>query len=101
MKRRDHREIGYSPAEEKLLKILLGHKTKAINSVELCEAFYDGNEQRPWHAHSGVNVAMRSLIRKVVHNQEEFVIERTGRRGPYPIEFRLVAKTKKRSLASV
>lgn len=95
MTRRDG--ISYSPAEEKLLKILTTRK-KPVSSVELVELFYDGAE-RPFHAQGGINVTIRSLIRKAAHNREDFVIERSERRGPYPIEFRLVRKSR-RNLAA-
>jgi hypothetical protein len=84
-------KIRYSPTEERLLAILRKHKTP-IDSDALCDIFYADDPHKPWNAQGSINAAMRSLIKKCVYNSEPFVITKSDRRGPHPIEFQLVQK---------
>lgn len=90
MNSRNRVKVNYSPTEDRLLKIM--RQRKIIDSATLCELYHNGDNARPWHAQGVINAAMRSLIIKVVYNGEPFIIEKSERRGPHPIEFRLVNK---------
>jgi hypothetical protein len=81
-------KVEYSPAEERLLKIMR-RRRNPVDSITLCDLFYS-DEEKPWHGQNSVVNAMSSLIRKIAHNEEPFAIEKSERRGPHPVEFRFV-----------
>lgn len=84
----DMRKLRYSPMERRLLKLLA--KGKGLTSEDLVEGVYDGDA--PFAARHSVNSVMRSLIRKVEHNKEDFIITKTAPNGPYPTEFKKISK---------
>lgn len=81
-------KIEYSPQEEKLLKVLRARKS--ADTAELSKLIYD--DDVPFHSGPAITAAMRSLMRKVSYNKEDFKIEKTPRRGPYPIAYSLRKK---------
>ena len=85
-------KVRYSPTEERLLEILRKNKGRVFDSIQLHDLFYAKTDERSWHSQQQIMSAMRSLISKTSHNKEKFRIERSERRGPHPIEFRLVEK---------
>jgi hypothetical protein len=75
--------IRYSPSEKKIFD-LIPRTGKKINMTDLTNKFYNG-ELRPG-AQNAVSVMLRSLIKKMNYNKEQFEIKRSGRAGPNSME---------------
>lgn len=92
----DKKVVNYSPAEKKLLEIMrqFTNYERPIDSAKLHDLYY-GEQQKPWHSQGFINSAMRSLRMKADHNGEPFMITKSKRSGPYPIEFRIVDRPPK------
>lgn len=85
--------VKYSPQESKLLD-LLAHGN-ITTSDELAEQLYDG-EQAPYHARSSVTSILRTLIDKIDHNKEPFIISKTRPSGPHATQYQKVPRPKSR-----
>lgn len=83
---RSEQRVSYSPSEVSLLK-LLPDDGRRVSSEELTRHHYRGERSRPFHARKAVVAVMSSLIVKVKQNREPFIIKRTDRSGPHPIQF--------------
>lgn len=89
---RSEKKFKYSPMEEKLLR-LLPKGGKPITSSKLAEKIYSRDvHASPLFARESVRGIMASLIRKTKLNREPYVIERSERAGPHPLEYRKVEK---------
>lgn len=86
---------GYSPKEQQLLSLL--STGKPLSSTELVERLYD-NGDAPYYAHQSVNSLMRSLIKKVKHNSEPFIINKSAAAGPYPTNYSILERKGKKGL---
>lgn len=77
-------EVGYSEAEKQLFDMLSTKERRS--TTELVALKYEG-QRPPYYAASIVRSLMRGLAAKVERNAEAFVISKSERRGPYPVEF--------------
>ena len=77
--------IRYSPSEQRAFNALL--KKQPASTVDLVKAIYSRKGNQPHNSRQVVLGVMTSLQRKVTMNDEPFVIERTERANPYPVEF--------------
>lgn len=78
------RRVGYSDTERELFRMLPVYPGR-ISSRELIERKY--GKSAPFNSFQLIGAALRSLSRKVKHNREAFLVERSIRRGPHPIYF--------------
>ena len=74
----------YSPTERSLLG-LIPTGGRRINSAELIQLHY--GRKPPFNARQAINTAMRQLMLKVSRNKEPFILAKSDRRGPHPIEY--------------
>lgn len=81
---------GYSSKEQKLFAQL---GKKAISSTELLLGFYGGPKKVPTNGRVRMMNVMRSLQRKLIDNEEKFIVVHSPRAGPNPVEFRVTART--------
>ena len=84
----DKRKLKYSNMETRLLELLA--KGGPVTSEELVERYYDGNQ--PFAARHSVTSVMRTLIRKIEHNEENFIITKSAPSGPYPAQYQKLRK---------
>lgn len=75
----------YSQAEERLLGILKKQKGR-VDSITLHDLFY-GGQQQSFYSQTIVNSALRSLRIKADHNDEPFMIGKSKKNGPRPMQF--------------
>lgn len=78
-------KVSYSPTEERLLG-LLPARGKPITSEELAEQLYEPGTA-PFNARASVAAMMRTLMRKVEHNEEPFRVMQADRSGPVPMSY--------------
>lgn len=79
-------KVNYSSMERKLYALIPKDGTP-INTLKLMKKYY-GNDV-PFNGRIIVTGMMRSLIAKVERNKEPFVITKSARNGPNPIEFQV------------
>jgi hypothetical protein len=77
--------ISYSPQERRALAALPPTGAKVTTS-DLARAIYDGGTP-PFHAAASVTSVLRTLIRKVEANREDFRIRKSKRIGPSEIQY--------------
>jgi len=78
------KKIKYSTMEIKLLGLL--SKGAVISSDELVNKLYKVGEV-PYYARESVTATLRTLMRKIEHNKEPFIITKTSPGGPYPTRY--------------
>lgn len=77
----------YSPMEEKILGALRGLGTgKRLSTPELSTRVYQ-HGIAPLNPGQSIIVTMNSLMRKVDRNLEKFVVRKSARTPPKPLEF--------------
>lgn len=81
----------YSAMEQGLLALLQNSPDAGLSTLELVKAYY--KKRAPRNARQSVTVTMSSLIDKVRRNKEQFIIKRTRRAGPSPVQFWLERKS--------
>ena len=64
---------------------------RPISTTELAERMYK-NGNGPANARQVALAVMVALSRKVKRNREAYVIKRTARSGPYPLQWRIEAR---------
>lgn len=74
--------IKYSPSEQRILAMLPEGET---DTKTLTERFYGGKDNIPINGQQIVYGLVRSLARKVEANNVWFIIDTSGRDGPYPM----------------
>lgn len=76
----------YSKTERALFKMIPkdGDKISSAKMVAMKKRIDDWGVTFP---RNNVTVTMRSLMAKVRHNKEGFVIRQSPRRGPHPVEY--------------
>jgi hypothetical protein len=89
-------EVQYSDSEKRLFSLL---GAKARNTLELTDAFYTGEREAPFTARQTIVSYMSSLSKKIEHNKEPFQLVKSPRRGPAPIEYRIVPRVSTKALA--
>jgi hypothetical protein len=77
-------QIAYSPAEERLLK-LIPRNGRRITTDKLTAMQYQ-HRQKPFNADAIVRATLRSLMKKVEFNQERYRIVKGPQRGPHTSE---------------
>jgi hypothetical protein len=85
-------KMKYSSTERRMLAMLSEHPT---SSDRLIDRWYKKESERPYNARGIVNAVIYSLIKKMNHNDEPFVIQRTPRSGPKPSSIWIARKKKK------
>lgn len=77
--------IKYSPSETRVLNILqtLG---KPATAEAVAKKMYKKDEA-PFHSTRVATMTLTSLAKKIKANKEPFVLKKSERRGPYPIDF--------------
>lgn len=78
-------KVRYSDREQSFLA-LLPADGKRINSEELLARYY-GNKSKPFYARQIIIATMRGLMKKTMRNKEDFIIRKSKRAGPRPMEF--------------
>lgn len=82
--------LKYSAMEQGLLALLRNSESKRIDTDTLAQQYY--KRRPPRNARQSVLATMRNLADKVRRNKEPFLVKRTARRGPHPVEFWLEEK---------
>lgn len=88
-------KVSYSPSEMKIFKVLCGYK-KPLTTKELVWDFYDGREDRPYHAEKIVGGFVRSLKQKMIANKEPNEIVRIKTPGEPTVEWKIKRREKKK-----
>lgn len=78
----------YTDNEDKLLRILRKKRGKFITTLEIVEQRYTEETRPVWARHSVVTV-LNTLMKKVKKQGEDFTIEKSARKGPYPSAWRI------------
>jgi hypothetical protein len=87
----------YSNSERRLFG-LLGDEPKS--TLELVDAFYTDGWEAPFNGRQTITSLLSTLIKKLEFNKEPFSIQKSPRRGPVPVDYRVVQKAKrKRAMA--
>lgn len=94
----NNRKQGYSPKEQQLLDVLMPllSNGKLLSSTELIKKLY-ANGDAPYYAHQSVTALMSSLIRKVEHNAEPFIVTKSAAAGPYPISYGIAVRKRRKA----
>lgn len=78
-------KLKYSAMEQSLLALLQHVPNTRLDTNDLASSHY--GRRRPRNARQSVIVTMRSLTDKVKRNKEPFIVKRSKRTGPHPIQF--------------
>lgn len=84
MKLKTSGRVNYSPTEQVVFDLLPFGQKNAINADDLIPRVYLPGE-RPFNAQGSVSAALRSLARKIEHNEEPFRLCRSQQAGPRQI----------------
>jgi hypothetical protein len=76
-------EVNYSKRETEVFRHL---SKKRLTTTEITNKLYAKKEQ-PLYARQSVLMALVSLRKKIDKNREPFVLKKTKRSGPYPLQF--------------
>lgn len=78
----DIERVNYSPRELEIFG-LLPKNGSHINSSDIVDKYWKGKTDIPYYHRIVVMDGLRSLIRKVNHNKEDFMIKTGPSRGPH------------------
>jgi hypothetical protein len=76
----------YTNGERRLIEILRANKGSPMSSKNIAKAHYPPGKS-PVNAVRSVVTTLNSIISKNKRSRECFIIMKTERRGPFPIEF--------------
>lgn len=80
------KKIVYSPSEVRLIGILKALAGKPTLAEDIARFMYKKGTA-PYHATRVVGMTLKSLAGKLKKNNELFVLKKSKRRGPYPIDY--------------
>jgi hypothetical protein len=76
-------EVNYSKRETEVFRLL---SKKRQTTTDITNKLY-GEKEQPLYARQSVLMALVSLQKKINKNREPFVLKKTKRSGPYPLQF--------------
>lgn len=79
------RSVKYTNAEQRMLALLPGNGER-ITSDKIIKLYYRG-VSRPYYARQIVIAILRGLHKKTRHNRDTFMLQKSKRQGPRPMEF--------------
>ena len=78
----DVERVKYSPRELEIFRIIPKDSSQ-ISSSDIVDKYWRGKLDKPYYYRIVVMDGLRSLIRKINHNKENFVVKTGPSRGPH------------------
>lgn len=82
--------VGYSPSERLVFRILNRRSLPSPSTVIVSQFYKDKGSSAPYNSRQIVMGSLRSLVKKLEANNEEFRIKRIKREGNKVLEYQLV-----------